>query len=164
MSELAIVRPDEWNLALFVHVLGALTLVGAATYATTSLAAAWRGGSLDATRAGYRALLWGVFPAWIVMRIGAQWIADEEGLTDSTATWIEIGYITAEPFLLLLIIATVLAGLAVRRAGRAGDDGPGGPTPEAGAPSTGVRVATGLVAFALLAYVVTIWAMTTKPG
>jgi hypothetical protein len=155
MSELAIVRPDEWNLALFVHVLGALALVGAATFATTSLAAAWRGGSLDATRAGYRALLWGVFPAWIVMRIGAQWIADEEGVADSTVTWIEIGYITAEPFLLFLIIATVLAGLAVRRAGRSG----GG-----GSPSGGVRIATGLVSFALLAYVVAIWAMTTKPG
>ena len=115
--------------------LGALALVGAATYATTSLAAAWRGGSLDATRAGYRALLWGVFPAWIVMRIGAQWIADKEELADSTATWIEIGYITAEPFLLFLIIATVLAGLAVRRAGRSGGDGPGAPPRTRGRPA-----------------------------
>jgi hypothetical protein len=53
----------------------------------------------------------------------------------------------------LLIIATVLAGLAVRRAGRSGAE----------APSTGVRIATGLVAFALAAYVVALWAMTTKP-
>jgi hypothetical protein len=153
MSTLAILRPDEWNLALFVHVLGALALVGAITFATTSLAAAWRGGSLAATRIGYRTLIWAVIPAWIVMRGGAQWIADKEDLLDSEAAWIGIGFITAEPVFLLLIIATVLAGLAVRRAGRSGAE----------APSTGVRVATGLVAFALAAYVVALWAMTTKP-
>ena len=159
--DLAVIRPDEQNLALFVHVLGALALVGATVYATTSLAAAWRGGSLTATRAGYRALLVGVIPAWFVMRIGAQWIADKEGFVDldDPPAWIDIGFITAEPFLLLVIIATVLAGLAVRRAGRDGrTDHAGGD-----APSVGVRVAAGLTGFTLLAYLVALWAMTTKP-
>ena len=155
--ELAIIRPDEWNFALFVHVLGALALVGATVLATTSLAAAWRDGSLAATRTGYRTLLIGVIPAWIVMRIGAQMIGDKEGFIDldEPPAWIEIGFITSEPFLLFVIIATVLAGLAVRRAGREGaTDGP----------SVGIRIATGLTAFVLLAYIVALWAMTTKPA
>jgi hypothetical protein len=156
MTELAVIRPDEWNLPLFIHVLGALALTGATVFALTSLAAAWRGGSLVATRNGYRALLIGVIPAWIVMRVGAQWIADEEGYADldEPPAWIDIGFITAEPVFLLVIIATVLAGLAVRRAGRA-DGGD--------APSVGVRVAAGMTAFALAAYIVALWAMTSKP-
>lgn len=141
--------------ALFVHVLGALALVGATTFAVTSLAAAWRDGSLAATRTGYKALLWGVIPAWIVMRGGAQWIADKEGYIDldEPPQWIDIGFMTSEPFFLFVVIATVVTGLAVRRAGAGGPE----------APSVGVRIATGLVALTLLAYVVAIWAMTTKP-
>jgi hypothetical protein len=156
VNELAFIRPDEWNFPLFIHVLGALTLTGTTVLATTSLAAAWRDGSLTATRLGYRSLLLGVIPAWIVMRVGAQWIADEEGYADldEPPAWIDIGFITAEPVFLLVIIATVLAGLAVRRAGRAaGGD----------APSVGVRVAAGMTGFALAAYIVALWAMTTKP-
>jgi hypothetical protein len=146
-------RPDSWDLPLFVHVLGAMTLVGATMLAVTSLGAAWRSGSLPLTRLGFRALLWGVIPAWLVMRLSAEWIADEEGLEDADLAWIDIGYMTAEPLFLLVIIATVHAGLAVRRAGREGGGGP----------SVGVRVATGLVGVALLAYLVAVWAMTTKP-
>ena len=35
-SLLAAVRPDSWNLPLFVHVLGAMVLVGAATTAVVT--------------------------------------------------------------------------------------------------------------------------------
>ena len=153
MSLLAAIRPDSWDLPLFLHIIGAMTLVGATTLAATSLAAAWRSGSLALTRLGYRALLLGVIPAWIVMRLSADWIADKEGLEDAELAWIDIGFIAAEPVLLLVIVATVLAGLAVRRAARG----------DAAGPSVGARVATGLVSFALLAYLVAVWAMTTKP-
>jgi hypothetical protein len=153
MSVLAIIRPDSWDLPLFVHILSAMALVGATTLAVASLAAAWRNGSLALTRLGYRALLLGVIPAWIVMRLSAEWIVDKEGLEDADLAWIDIGFIVAEPILLLVIIATVLAGLAMRRASRGDSAGP----------SVGARVATGLVSFALLAYLVAVWAMTTKP-
>jgi hypothetical protein len=146
-------RPDSWDLPLFVHILSAMTLVGATTLAVASLAGAWKNGSLALTRLGYRALLLGVIPSWIAMRLSAQWILDEEGLEDAEFAWIDIGFIAAEPVLLLVIIATVLSGLAMRRAGRG----------DAAGPSVGVRVATGLVSFALLAYLVAVWAMTTKP-
>jgi hypothetical protein len=146
-------RADNLDLPLFVHILSAMTLVGATTLAVASLAGAWRNGSLALTRLGYRALLLGVIPSWIVMRVSAQWIADKEGLEDADLTWIDIGFIAAEPVFLLVIIATVLAGLAMRRAARG----------DAAGPSIGARVATGLVSFALLAYLVAVWAMTTKP-
>ena len=61
---------------------------------------------------------------------------------------------TAEPSFLLLIVATILAGIGSRRAASAD----GKPT------GTLNTVATVLVALALLLYVVAIWAMTTKPS
>lgn len=147
-------RPDGWDLPLFIHILSAMTLVGATTLAVASLAGAWKNGSLALTRLGYRALLLAVIPSWIAMRLSAQWIVDKEGLEDADLSWIEIGFFAAEPILLLVIIATVLAGLAMRRAARG----------DAAGPSVGVRVATGLVSVALVAYLVAVWAMTTKPA
>jgi phage shock protein PspC (stress-responsive transcriptional regulator) len=147
MTVLAAIRPDDWNLPLFLHILGAMTMVGALVLSLTALATAWRGNDIAPVRLGYRALLLGVLPAWLVTRLTAQWIVDKEGLEDSEVAWIEIGFMTSEPGLLFLIVATVLTGLAVRRA-RGG---------------TGVRVATVLTALMLLAYLVAVWAMTTKP-
>jgi hypothetical protein len=153
MIELAAIRPNDWELPLFVHVLSAMILVGATTLAVVSLAAAWKNGSLALTRLGYRTLLLAVIPSWIAMRLSAEWILDKEGLGDAELAWIDIGFIAAEPVLLLVIIATVLAGLAMRRAARG----------DAAGPSIGVRVATGLASVALIAYLVAVWAMTTRP-
>ena len=44
MSALAVIRPDDWNIALFVHVLGAFTLIGALAVAASFLFAAPRDG------------------------------------------------------------------------------------------------------------------------
>ena len=52
----------------------------------------------------------------------------------------------------LLIIATILGGLAARRASRGGG------------PSVSARVATGLVSVLLLAYLVAVWAMRETLG
>jgi hypothetical protein len=71
----------------------------------------------------------------------------KEGLEDAKLTWVDIGFMTSEPGLLLIIAATVLAGLAARR----------------GSAGTGVRVAAVLVSVLVVAYLVTVWAMTTKP-
>lgn len=153
MSGLAAIRPDEWNLALFLHLLGGMVMIGGAVLAAAALFGASRSGNVAAVRLGYRSLLLGVIPAWIAMRVGAEWIADKEGLNiDDPPSWIEIGYITSEPTLLLLIVATVLSGRYVRRAGSA-------ETGEGARP----RIAAVLVSLALAAYLVAIWAMTTKP-
>jgi hypothetical protein len=124
-------------------VLGAMVLVGSLVLALTSLA------SHD-LRLAYRTLLFAAIPSWIIMRGGAQWIFSEEGLddVDPAPAWIDIGFITSEASFLLLLAGTVCTGIAARRA-RGG----------------GLRTATlALVGIALLAYVVAIWAMTTKPS
>jgi hypothetical protein len=147
---LAIARPDSWDLPLFVHVAGAMLLVGALTVVLVASAAALRGGDGTAAlaRLSFRSLLLGVLPAYIVMRIGAEWIASEEAVGDPT--WVGIGYMTADGGLLLTLIAIVLAWRAARR----GPDGPGGMG----------RAVVVLAAVLLLAFLVAVWAMTAKPS
>lgn len=154
MTLLGAIRPDDWNLPLFLHVLSAMVLVGALVLVALSLASARGGDSAAGLRVAYRSLLLGVIPAWIVMRLSGQWIADKEGLTDldEPPAWVDIGFVTSEPTLLLLIAATVCAGIASRRA-REGGRAFGGLN----------KTALVLVSITLAAYVLAIWAMTTKP-
>ncbi|MDQ3936249.1 MAG: hypothetical protein M3340_16645 [Actinomycetota bacterium] len=155
MSALAanLARPDDLNFLLFIHVLGAMVLVGSLLLAGTALLGAWRDGSASLTRLGYKAMLIGVLPAWLVTRVFAQILADKPDYKPfEESTWIEIGFITTEPGLLLLIGATVAAGVGSRRALREG--GPVG---------TSRRVAAVLVWIMVVAYVIAIWAMTAKP-
>jgi hypothetical protein len=146
MTLLAAIRPDEWNFPLFVHVLSAMVLFGAVVLAVVSVA----GNSQLGVRLGFRSLLIGAIPAWIAMRLSAQWIADEEGWLEEDVeapAWIDIGFITSEASLLVLIAATICAGIGARRE-RAG----------------GLRTATVvLVSITIVAYLVAIWAMSIKP-
>jgi hypothetical protein len=153
MTLLGAIRPDDFDLPLFLHVLGAMTLVGALVLVVTSLAWARAGGAAAGLRLGYRSLLFAAIPGWIVMRAGAQWIASKEGLDEGEVpTWVDIGFITSEPTLLFLVGATVCAGIAARRAR------------EGGRSFGGLNVAAlVLVVITLVAYVVAIWAMSTKP-
>ena len=141
---LAIVRPDAWNLPLFVHVLGAVALVGTLVVVVAASAGAARGGDGTAvlSRISFRTLLIGVLPSYIVMRVGAEWIASESAVGDPA--WIGIGYITSDAGLLLLLIAIGLAWRASRR-------------------GTAARAVTVLAAVLVVAFAVAIWAMTTKP-
>jgi hypothetical protein len=154
MTVLGAIRPDDWNLPLFLHVLSAMILVGAIVLVVLSLASARGGDSAVGLRLAYRTLLLGVIPAWIAMRVSAQWIASEEGLADldDPPAWVDIGFLTSEPTLLLLIAATVCAGIASRRAREGGR--------AFGGLNTAALV---LVAITLAAYVLAIWAMTSKP-
>ena len=154
MSALAVIRPDSWGLPLFVHILGAMILVGALGLSAISLIGAWRSNSPALTRLGFLSLFYGAIPGWIVMRGGAQWIANKEGLDNDKVdlTWLNIGMSTADAGFLFLIIATVIGWVALRRIKRDGS-GPVIPT----------RIATGLVSIMLVAYLVAVWAMTVKP-
>jgi len=154
---LGAVRPSDWDLPLFMHVLGAMVLVGGITTAATAQFLGWRrAASPDAyalARMAFRALLIVAIPGWIIMRIGAQWIYSEESLEDASLTWLDIGFVTAEGGGVLLLVATVLAGLGVRRLARS-DGGRSGL----------VRDSTPLVTIILVAYLVAVWAMTGKPS
>jgi hypothetical protein len=154
MSYLAAIRPDDFNLPLFLHVLGAMTLVGALVLVVTSLASARGGDAAVGLRLAYRSLLFAAIPGWILMRVSAQWIASKEGLDDldDPPAWVDIGFITSEPTLLLLIAGTVCAGIGARRAREGGRS--------FGGLNTAALV---LVAISLVAYVIAIWAMSTKP-
>jgi hypothetical protein len=153
MSSLAAIRPDEWGLPVFLHILGALTLLGALALSVAFLLAAWRGASRESLRLALRTLTLGVIPAWVVLRVSAEWIADKEGINDidEQPDWIEIGYIVGDAGFLLIVVSSLLAWFAYRRS-------------EAGASSATVRVATVLIALLIVLNLVALWAMTTKPG
>ena len=143
----AIVRPDSWNLPLFVHVAGAMLLVGALVVVTLAMAAALRRGDRVEvlTRLAFRTLLIGVIPAYVLMRAGAEWIASEENIPDEL-DWVGIGYIVADLGLLVFVIALVLAGIASWKR------------------NSGVGKAAGFLGVLLLiAMVVAVWAMGAKP-
>jgi hypothetical protein len=147
------------NLALLVHVLGAVLLIGGLFTAVVAQFLGWRRQrSADAVgyaRTAFRSLLFVAFPAWWIMRIGAEWIYRREGWDDVDAEpdWLGIGYVTADLGGLLLLVSIILAGLGVRRLARSG-----------GETSALLRVSTVLVTIALVAYVVAVWAMAGKPG
>ena len=145
---LAAIRPDDWNLPLFLHVLGAMLLVGTLLLAGLVLFA--RRGSAGL---GFRVLLLGVLPSYILMRVGAQWVESEEGFGDDAPDWIGFGYITADLGALLILVSLVLTGIAARRARTREDAG-----------GALVRVSGGIAYLLLAAYVVAVWAMTAKPG
>ena len=150
---IAAIRPDDWDFPLLMHVLGAMLLVGALCVVLIALAAAWRLREAEEAaplrRLAFQALLFGVVPSYVVMRIGGQWLASEENLDESEPDWLEVGYLVADLSALVLIATVVLAGLAVRRGARGGPLG---------------RSAAVLAIVLLAAYLVAVWAMTTKPG
>jgi hypothetical protein len=146
------VRPDDINVALLVHVLGAMVLVGGLVTAASAALIGWRDEGVALRRFSYKTLLWVAFPGYIVMRIGAQWVASKEHLDNlaKDPTWLGIGYMTADAGGLLLLIALILGGVGLRRSRKGGGNG--------------LLKATGVLATLLVAvYVVAVWAMGGKP-
>lgn len=157
MTVLAI-RPDDWNHPLLLHVAGALLVTGAMIAAAGLLLLAWRArdpaDTAALTRLGWRTVLYGVLPSFILMRGTAQWIASKEGLDseDVSLTWLDIGFTVADVGALLLIIMMILVGIAARRQGR---------TP--GTLGIGGRVGAVLGMLLVVAFLIAIWAMSAKP-
>ena len=154
MSLVATVRPDSWNFPLFVHVLGAMILVGGLVASGGLLSAAR--GDVRLLRFGYWSLLAVSLPGWILLRIGAEWVASREGWNDlpsgvDSPTWLNIGYLVADIGGLILLVALILGGIGVRRLGQGGG---------AGLLRTTLVLATVLLA----ADVVAVWAMAGKPS
>jgi hypothetical protein len=148
----AAVRPDSWNFPLLLHVLGAMVLVALLATVVVVLSLALRSDDRAAAlRLAFRTLLIGAIPAYLVMRVGAEWVGDKEGVVDADLAWVDIGYMVADIGLLLLIVMTVLTGMASRRAR------------QGGTPSGLVKWANGLTLLLILAYGVALWAMATKP-
>ena len=152
MSVLALVRPDSWNFPLFVHVLGAMILVGGLLAGAASLGFAR--GEARFLRLGYWSLLAVSLPGWLIMRAGAEWIASREGWTKKgvpTPTWLDIGSLIADAGGLILLVSLIVGGVGVRRL-------------RSGAGAGLLRATLVLSVVLLAAYVVAVWAMAGKPG
>jgi hypothetical protein len=148
IAVLASIRPDSWNFPLFVHVLGAMVLVGAVTAAVVGQLASASPVYADwMRRFSFRTLLFAAVPAYIVMRIGAEWMYSKEfGDTEDDPAWIGIGYITADIGALLLLLAVICAGMASWKS------------------KSGLGKAAGVIAaIALIGWIVAVWAMGAKP-
>jgi hypothetical protein len=152
----ALIRDTDADLAVTVHVLGAMVLVGGLVTAAAASVAGWRGDSLALRRFAVKTLLIVALPAWFVMRIGAQWAYSAGGWEDAAEatgedpTWIGIGFMTAEGGGLLLLISLILGWIGLRKARQGG----GG----------GLLQAAGVISAVLvLIYVLAVWAMGGKP-
>jgi hypothetical protein len=148
---LAAIRPDSWNYVLLLHVFGAMLLVGATL--TSAAALGFARGDARTLRLGYWTLLVVGLPAYVLMRIGAEWMAVKEGFDEEDApepAWLAIGYIVADIGLLLFVVALVTGGIGIRRL--------------RGGKGSGLLKATMVLSVVLLAaYVVAVWAMAGKP-
>jgi hypothetical protein len=150
MNVLAAIRPDDWNFPLFLHVLGAMTLVGATLTGASTLAFAR--GDPRLLRLGYWTLLVVGLPGYVLMWAAAHWIYSKEGLDESPidSAWTTIGFVVAEGGAVFFVASLIVGGIGVRRLGT----GKG----------AGLLKATMILSLILLAaYVVAVWAMAGKP-
>jgi hypothetical protein len=116
---LAVIRPDSWNLPLFLHVLGAITLFGS----TAAVAiAGFAGRRTEHTRLLSRLVLrtWllAIVPSWILMRVAAEWVLSKE-FPDGAETpgWVDVGFSVSEGGAVLLLVLGLLAWLWARKEG-----------------------------------------------
>ena len=156
MSVLAVGRTAHVGVPLFVHIVGAMLLTGTLLVVATTLVLGWRGRAPEdvasLTRIGLKTVLAGVLPAYVVMRVGAQWTESAEGFPDDfEPTWLSIGYLTADVGALLVLVSVVLSVLGLRKLRAGGGAGFG-------------RAVAVISVVLLAAYVVAVWAMAGKPS
>jgi hypothetical protein len=142
---LAIVRADSLNFPLFLHVLGATTLVGAV--AATSILAATSQRWPWLRRVALRTLIFVVIPSWLVMRLAGQWLDSKEDIPGDP-TWLGIGSIVGDLGLPILIVTALIGWWSTRRLDKRW-------------PGQTVAALTGVYLVALL---VAMFAMSGKPG
>jgi hypothetical protein len=152
MSVVAAIRPDSWNFPLFLHVLGAMILVGGLLSGASTLGFARD--DVRFLRLGYWSLLVVSLPGWVLMRIGAQWISSKEGWDDLPEAleprWLSIGGFIADVGGVVLLVSLLVGGVGVYRL----REGKG----------SGLLRGTMILSLVLLAaYVVAVWAMAGKP-
>jgi hypothetical protein len=164
-------RPTDWNFPLFVHILGAMILVGVVM--TCAAALAFAGGNVKQLRFGYYTLLFVGLPGLIVMRLGAAAIWHKESNHSFLGAvfphpgkdpgWIEIGGTVADLGGAGLVLALILGWFGIRRLERGNDDFLA-KIPVVGKMEGALLLkGTLLISLALLAgYVLAVWAMAGK--
>ena len=132
---------------LFLHVLGAVLLFGGvAAVAVLSVAAIRDAGHAALLqRIAFGTTLVVVWPAYVAMRVGAQWVLGNEHLDTDPPGWVGVGFAVSDAGILVLALVTLLGWLAPRR-------------PRAG------KVLAALSVLYVIALGVAWFAMAAKPG
>ena len=154
MSLGAALRPNSWDFPLFLHVFGAMILVGGIVTGASAIGLAR--GSAGLLRLGYWSLLVVSLPGWLLMRVGAEWIRSKEGWDDlprgvDDPSWLTTGSVIADAGGVILLVALIVGGFGIYRL-REGEG------------STLLRATLALSLVLLAAYVVAVWAMAGKPA
>jgi hypothetical protein len=147
---LAIQQPPSGNLPLFLHVLGATLTFGAiAAIVILALASQRKQGdrTLWLRRVSFRVGILVLLPAWILMRVGAQWIDDKEYPNGHEPGWVGVGFLVSDVGAIVVLTLLVLGWFARRRAD-----------------SRAAAVVPWLAALYAAALVVAWFAMSAKPG
>ena len=99
-------------------------------------------------RVAFRTLLIVGLPAYVVFRIGAEWLDSKEFPGDvDDPTWIGLGYAISDIGALVFVIALILAGIAARK------------------PRGWLSKTSGVLsAILVVALVIAVWAMGAKPN
>lgn len=145
----AAIRPDSWNPALFLHVLGAMVLVGVLVAGAVALLA-WprHENSARLDRFAFRLLLLAGLPAYIAMLVTGEWLTSKQGLGgEDDPAWFLIGILVGDLTGLLLVVSIVLAAIASWKS-----------------KALVGRLAGAVAALALILCLVGVWAMTAKPS
>jgi hypothetical protein len=153
MSMLGALRPDSWDFPLFLHVFGAMILVGGLVAGASALAFAR--GEVRLLRLGYWSLLAVSLPGWVLMRTGAEWIRSKEGWDDlpkgvDQPSWLDTGSIVADAGGLVLLLSLLVGGVGIYRL-------------REGTGANLLRVTLVLSLVLLAADVVAVWAMAAQP-
>jgi hypothetical protein len=153
VNVLAAVRPDSWDFPLFLHVSGAMILVGGLVAGASALAFAR--GEVRGLRLGYWSLLAVSLPGWVLMRSGAEWIRSKEGWDDlpkgvDQPSWLDIGSLVADAGGLILLLSLIVGGVGIYRL-------------REGRGANLLRATLVLSLVLLAADVVAVWAMAAKP-
>ena len=152
---LAVLRADSVDLPLFLHVLGAMLAVGAIATVATLAFASWRRPAPQAAllrRLAFATTLLAAWPAYILMRIAAQWVLSREpSVEEAEPTWVDIGFIVGDLGVVVLALITLLAWLSWRRT-----------SPERCRPAA-VPILAGLTSLFLAALAFAWVVMTAKP-
>ncbi len=141
------------DIRVYIHIAGAMALVALLILSIFAARNALERGDQPSTSFLARTMLLGVFPAYVVMRVGAQLLVSEEHLDKAKATWLDIGFIVSDAGGFLIVVMLILTGLAARKA-KSGASVAG---------SGGLRATAVLVPLLVAAYLLAIFAMTTKP-
>ncbi len=145
---LAVVRPDAWNLPLFLHILGATTLFGATLAVAVLASAAGRSAAREQlARASFGTLLLVAVPGWVALNAAGEWTKSKEALPDGV-NWVEVPRAIGSVGIVAILAMTGVAFSWKRK-------------PESGGRPRALQIVAALYIAALA---VAWWVMTAKPG